>query len=424
MVAHPNSGENGNRVFVTGMGVVSPLGNSVDKMWQALLNGQSGVGPLTRFDITDYPAKIAAEVKDFVSTDFVDKKEARRLDLAQLYAIGASEGAVKDANLDLESLDPDRCGVVIGSGIGGIGTFEKQFGLLRDSGPSRVSPFFIPMMIIDMCAGLVSIRYGFRGPNYATVSACASSSHAISDATRIIMRGEADLMITGGAEATITPSSMAGFCKAKALSTRNDEPEKASRPFDIDRDGFVMGEGSAILILESEQHARARGATIYAEVKGMAMTADAYHMTAPHPEGHGAQKAMQLALKDAGILPEQVDYVNTHGTSTGLGDIAETLAIKKVLGEHAKNVPCNSSKSMLGHLLGSAGAVEAIVSIKSILENMVHPTINLDNPDPKCDLDYVPNQKRAHQVNYVLSNSFGFGGHNVSLVFGGVNGKS
>lgn len=424
MVAHTNSGENGNRVFVTGMGVVSPLGNSVDKMWQALLNGQSSVGPVTRFDTADYPAKIAAEVKDFVPTDFVDKKEARRLDLAQLYAIGASEGALKDANLDLDSLDGDRCGVVIGSGIGGIGTFEKQFSLLRDSGPSRVSPFFIPMMIIDMCAGLVSIRYGFRGPNYATVSACASSSHAISDATRIIMRGEADLMISGGAEATITPSSVAGFCKAKALSTRNDEPEKASRPFDIDRDGFVMGEGSAILILESEQHARARNARIYAEVKGMAMTADAYHMTAPHPKGHGARRAMQLALKDADILPEQVDYVNTHGTSTGLGDIAETMAIKDVLGEHAMKIPCNSSKSMLGHLLGAAGAVEAIVSIKSILENMVHPTINLDNPDPKCDLDYVPNKKRAHQINYVLSNSFGFGGHNVSLVFGGVNGKT
>lgn len=409
------------RNVVTGIGVASPLGNSFDELWEGLLAGRSGIGTITKFDVSEYPTKIAGEVKDFDGSLCIDKKELRRMDLAEQYAIVASEQAIQDSGLDLETVDLDRCGVVIGSGIGGIATFEKQHGLLMSSGPSRVSPFFIPMMIIDMCAGLVSIRYGFRGPNYATVSACASSANAISDAFRIIQRGEADVMLAGGAEATITPTSLAGFCQAKALSTRNDEPERASRPFDKQRDGFVMGEGAAILVLEAYDHAVARGARIYGEILGSGMTADAYHMTAPHPEGYGARRAMELALRDAGVSPHQIDYINTHGTATNLGDIAETKAIKDVLGEHAYDIPCNSTKSMTGHMLGSAGAIELAVSLKSIAQEVVHPTINLDYPDPECDLDYVPSQKRGWKINYALSNSFGFGGHNVSLVVGKAN---
>jgi 3-oxoacyl-[acyl-carrier-protein] synthase II len=400
------------------MGIVSPVGNTVEQFWKALLEGRSGVGAITRFDVSQYPARIAAEVKDFDPTNYMDKKDARRMDPSEQYAMAASEQAILNSKLNLETVDLDRCGVVIGSGIGGISTFEKQHSLLETSGPGKVSPFFIPMMIIDMCAGLVSIRHGFRGPNYATVSACASSAHAIVDAYRIIERGEADVMITGGAEATITPSSLAGFCQAKALSTRNDEPERASRPFDAGRDGFVMGEGSATLILEDLEHARARGAHIYAEMKGAAMTADAYHMTAPHPEGYGARKAIEFALKSAGIGCHEIDYINTHGTSTELGDIAETKAIKEVCGEHAYKIPINSTKSLVGHLLGAAGAVELLTSIKSIEEGVVHPTINLDNPDPECDLDYVPHKKREHEIKYAMSNSFGFGGHNVTLIVG------
>jgi 3-oxoacyl-[acyl-carrier-protein] synthase II len=313
------------------------------------------------------------------------------------------------------------CGVIIGSGIGGINTFEKQHGLLLNSGPGRVSPFFIPMMIIDMCAGMVSIRFGFRGPNYATVSACASSSHAILNASRAIERGEADVMISGGSEATITPTSLAGFCQARAISTRNDEPERASRPFDNGRDGFVMGEGSAILILEEMEHAKARGARIYAEILGGGMTGDAYHLTAPHPEGRGARRAMEMALKDSNLSPDQIDYINTHGTSTPLGDIAETIAIKHVLGDHAYKIPCNSTKSMIGHMLGAAGAVELIAVVKSIENSIVHRTTNIDDPDPQCDLDYVSDGNRECNINYALSNSFGFGGHNVSLVVGKAN---
>lgn len=410
-----------NRVVITGMGVVTPLGNSLDEFWSALLEGKSGIGPLTRFDASGYPTRIVGEVKDFDPSQYMDKKEARRMDLSEQYAMAATEQAITDSGIDLDSIDRDRCGVVIGSGIGGISTFEKQHSLLENSGPGKVSPFFIPMMIIDMCAGLVSIRYGFRGPNYATVSACASSAHAIVDSYRIIQRGEADIMLAGGSEATITPTALAGFCQAKALSTRNDEPERASRPFDKDRDGFVMGEGSAIVILESMEHARARGARIYAEMTGAASTADAYHMTAPHPEGYGARKSIELALKDAGITGDQLDYINTHGTSTGLGDIAETKAIKEVLGERAYKIPANSTKSMTGHLLGSAGAIELVVSAKSIQEQILHPTTNLDNPDPECDLDYVPHEKRKCKIQNAISNSFGFGGHNVTLVVGAVN---
>lgn len=409
------------RVVVTGLGVVSPLGHSVDELWANLLAGKSGVGPVTRFDTADYTTKIAAEVKDFDPSPYFDKKEIRRLDLNQQYAIAASARAVEDAKLDLGAVDPDRAGVVMGSGIGGIVTFEQQHETLMKSGPTRVSPFFIPMMIIDMSPGLVSMRFNFRGPNYATVSACASSAHAILDAFHIVQRGEADIMISGGSEATISPTSMAGFCQARAMSTRNDEPERASRPFDKGRDGFVMGEGSALLVIENYEHAKKRGARIYGELFGGGMTADAYHMTAPHPEGIGARRAMINAMRDANLKPEQVNYINTHGTATDLGDISETKAIKAVFGDHAYKLPCNSSKSMLGHLLGSAGAIEMIAVLKSIETQQLHPTINLEVPDPECDLDYVPNVARKHTINYALSNSFGFGGHNVSLVAGRVN---
>jgi 3-oxoacyl-[acyl-carrier-protein] synthase II len=410
------------RSVVTGIGVVSPLGNSFDELWDGLLAGRSGIDTITKFDVSEYSTKIAGEVKDFDGSKYIDKKELRRMDIAEQYAIAASEDAIKDSGLDLKAVDPDRCGVIIGSGIGGISTFEKQHGQLLRSGPGRVSPFFIPMMIIDMCAGLVSIRYGFRGPNYATVSACASSANAISDSFRIIQRGEADVMIAGGAEATITPTSLAGFCQAKALSTRNDEPERASRPFDKERDGFVMGEGAAILVIESYEHAKARNARIYGEILGSGMTADAYHVTAPHPEGYGARRAIELCLKDADVSPQQVDYVNTHGTATNLGDIAETKAIKDVLGEHAHEIPCNSTKSMVGHLLGASGALELAVGLKSIEQQLVHPTINLDYPDPACDLDYVASGKKECKISYALSNSFGFGGHNVSLMVGKLDG--
>jgi 3-oxoacyl-[acyl-carrier-protein] synthase II len=332
--------------------------------------------------------------------------------------LGASDEAIKMAGLDVEKLDRDRCGVVIGSGIGGIDTFEKQHQTLLNQGPGRVSPFLIPMMIIDMSSGLVSMRYGFKGPNYATVSACATAGHAISDAMHLIERGDADLMVTGGAEATITPVALAGFCSARAMSTRNNEPERASRPFDIDRDGFVMGEGAGIVVLESLEHARARGANILAELLGTGMSGDAYHLTAPSPHGEGAARAMRAAIGDADISADKVDYVNAHGTATDLGDICETEAIRSVLGEHANDVVCNSTKSMIGHLLGAAGGVELIACVKSIETGTIHPTINLDNQDPKCDLNYAAKQAVNREVNVAVSNSFGFGGHNVSLVVG------
>jgi len=411
------------RTVVTGMGVVTPLGCNLDDYWKALLEGKSGVGKITRFDVTDFPTKIAAEVKDFDEEKYLDKKEARRMDLSEQYAIAASQMAVDDSGIDLAKINLDRAGVVIGSGIGGIATFEKQHEILRNSGPGRVSPFFIPMMIIDMCAGMVSIRFNFKGPNYATVSACASSSHALLDAYRIVQRGEADIMLAGGAESTITPSSLAGFCSARALSTRNDEPEKASRPFDRDRDGFVMGEGAAIVVLESLESAKARGAKIYAEIIGGGMTSDAYHITAPPPDGHGARLAMAHAISDAGIKAEDVGYINSHGTATTLGDIAETKAIKAVFGDHAYKLPINSTKSMVGHLLGAAGAVEFVTSIKSLQTGKLHPTVNLDNPDPECDLDYLPNKARELSFDIFLSNSFGFGGHNVSIIGRRFNGR-
>lgn len=412
------------RTVVTGIGLVSPLGSDPDRYFQKLLDGECGIDKVTRFDISDYPTKIAAEVKEFESSRFLDKKEIRRLDPSEQYALSASQMAFDDSKLVLDNIDLDRAGVIIGSGIGGISTFEKQHKILLKSGPGRVSPFFIPMMIIDMCAGLVSMRFGFRGPNYGTVSACASSSHAILDAFKIIQRGDADIMITGGSESTITPTSMAGFCSAKAMSTRNDEPKRSSRPFDRDRDGFVMGEGSAIVVLESLELAQARGARIYAEIVGAGMSCDAHNMTAPLPDGRGAMMAMKHALKDADMEPGDIGYINSHGTATPLGDISETRAIKTIFGEKAYKIPVNSTKSQVGHLLGSAGAIEFITSILSMNAGKLHPTINLENPDPECDLDYVPNQARDHNFDAFLSNSFGFGGHNVTLAGRKFNSKS
>jgi len=412
------------RTVVTGIGLVTPLGCDSKKYFQRLIDGECGIGEVTRFDTTEYPTKIAAEVTEFDPTLFLDKKEMRRLDLSEQYALSASQMAIDDSGLNLDNIDKDRAGVIIGSGIGGIATFEKQHEILLNSGPGRVSPFFIPMMIIDMCAGLVSMRFGFCGANYGTVSACASSSHAIMDAFRVIQRGEADIMLTGGAESTITQTSMAGFCSAKAMSTRNDEPKRSSRPFDLDRDGFVMGEGSGMVVLESLESAEARGARIYAELIGAGMSCDAHHMTAPLPDGRGAMMAMKNALKDAGIGPEDIDYINSHGTATTLGDISETKAIKTIFGDRAYKIPINSTKSQVGHLLGAAGAVEFITSILSLNAGKLHPTINQETPDPECDLDYVPNKFREYKFDTFLSNSFGFGGHNATLAGRRYNGQS
>ncbi len=409
------------RAVVTGMGAITPLGNTVEEFWQNLLAGKSSVQIVDRFDISDFSTQIAAQVRDFDPSLWIEKKELKRRDLVQQYSLASAVQAIDDSGLDLDTVDHDNVGVIVASGIGGILTFEEQHARLLRAGPGRVSPFFIPMMIVNMCAGLISMRYGFHGPNYAVVSACASAAHAILDATRIIQRGEADVMVCGGAEAAITPTSLAGFCQAKAMSTRNDAPEVASRPFDKDRDGFVMGEGAATVVLEEYEHAVRRGAKIYGEVLGGGMSGDAYHVTAPHPEGHGAIRSMAMALKDSGVEPQQIDYINTHGTATYLGDLSETRGIKKVLGDHAYKIPCNSTKSMTGHLLGAAGAAELVVVLKSIQDDVVHATINLDEPGEGCDLDYVPNEKRACKINYALSNSFGFGGHNVTLVIGRVN---
>jgi 3-oxoacyl-[acyl-carrier-protein] synthase II len=403
------------RVVVTGMGAITPVGNSVQEFWEALKSGKSGIGRVTRFDPAGFTTQIAGEVKNFDALSYIDKKEVRRMDTAEHYSIASAQQAYDDASLGSNSFDPYRAGVIIGSGIGGIETLEKQLSTLFEKGPSRVSPFFIPMMIIDMSAGLVSIRFGFKGPNYGTVSACATSAHAIGDAFKIIQRGDADIMMAGGTEASITPSSLAGFCSARAISTRNDEPQKASRPFDKERDGFVMAEGSGVIILESWEHARKRDAKIYAEIAGLGMSGDAYHITAPNPEGEGAARCISLALKDGDLSPDSVDYINSHGTATELGDIAETLAIKRVFGERAYQIPVNATKSMIGHLLGAAGAVEIIASIKSMEEGILHPTINYEFPDPKCDLYYVPNKSKEKEINVFLSNSFGFGGHNITL---------
>lgn len=403
------------RVVVTGLGVVSPLGSDVDTFWTRLLAGESGIGPVTRFDISKYDTRIGGEVRDFRAEDVLDRKDIRRSDLFVQYAIGAAAQATKQAGVSAETVDPNRWGVVVGSGIGGIATFEDQHRALLEKGPSRVSPFFIPMMISDMASGQVSIQLGAKGPNYCTVSACSSGAHAVGDAFRIIQNDDADVMISGGAEAPITPVSFAGFCSMKAMSTRNDEPHKASRPFDAQRDGFVMGEGAGVLVLEELEHARRRGVKILAEVVGYGATGDAHHMTAPAPEGEGAARAMRAAIRDSGLSPESFGYLNAHGTSTPLNDKFETQAIKSVFGDQAKKLPVSSTKSMTGHLLGAAGGLETIICVLALERQKLPPTINYDTPDPDCDLDYVPNTARAVELQAALSNSLGFGGHNVTL---------
>ena len=405
------------RVVLTGLGALTPVGNTTEEFWSALKQGKSGIGPITRFDASAYPTRIAGEVRGFDEGKYVDRKEARRLDPYLKYAIATSVMAVEDAALDPARVDGTRFGVLIGSGIGGITTLIEGEDVLRTKGVDRVSPFVIPMLIVNMAAGLVSMRFGAKGPNSSVVTACATGNHAIGDAFKIIERGDADVMIAGGAEAMIVPLTIAGFCSMKAMSTRNDEPEKASRPFDAGRDGFVCGEGAGIVVLESLEHAVRRDARIYGEVVGYGMTWDAHHMTAPDPEGDGATRAMQLALADAGIEPAAVGYVNAHGTSTPYNDKFETIAIKRVFGEHARKLAVSSTKSMTGHLLGAAGGIEAIATTLAIYHGLLPPTINYETPDPDCDLDYVPNQARKVDVEYALSNAFGFGGTNATLAF-------
>ena len=405
------------RVAVTGLGVVSPVGNTVEATWEAMLAGRSGAGPITRFDPAALQVKFACEVKGFEPGLYLDKKEIRRLDLFTQFAMGAAVQAVNDACLDKswDHIDRRRVGVIIGSGTGGLATFEDNMRAYLEKGPGRVSPFFVPMFMANVAAAAVSMRYGAKGPNYCTVSACASSAHGMGDAFRLIQHGEADVMIAGGAEAAITPLALASFANMKALSERNDDPQTASRPFDKDRDGFVMGDGAAVAILEEWEHAKQRGAKIYAEMIGYGMTADAYHITAPSPDGEGAQRAMQLAMEDSGVRPEQVGYINAHGTSTPHGDGAETAAVKAVFGDQARKLIFGSTKSMTGHLLGAAGALEFAVCALVVLNGVIPPTINQFTPDPACDLDSAPNQKVQRRVEVALSNSFGFGGHNVTL---------
>ena len=404
------------RVVVTGLGLVTPLGTGVEKTWKALCAGESGIGRITRFDPTGYDAQIAGEVKDFAPAQFIEKKEIKKMDTFIHYAVGASQLAVDDAKLKVVPEEATRVGVYIGSGIGGLGSIEHYHDVLREKGPGRVSPFFIPMTIINLASGQVAIRVGAKGPNSCAVTACATGNHCIGDAYRLIQRSDADVMIAGGAEAAITPLGVAGFASAKALSFRNDNPTKASRPFDKDRDGFVLGEGAGVVVLEELEHARARGARIYAEVIGYAMNSDAYHITAPPEEGEGAVRCMEMALKDAGVAKTDIGYINAHGTST-MADAIETKAIKHVFGEQAYRIPVSSTKSMTGHLLGAAGGIEAVFSILALHHGVLPPTINLDHPDPACDLDYVPNTARLVKTQVVLSNSFGFGGVNACLLF-------
>ncbi|MGZ3332992.1 MAG: beta-ketoacyl-ACP synthase II [Gemmatimonadaceae bacterium] len=404
------------RVVVTGMGAITPVGNDVATTWQSLVEGKSGTAPITKFDASKFPVRFAAEVKGFNPLDYMDRKEAKRADQYTQYAIAGARQAMTDAKLiERNGMDPDRIGVIIGSGIGGLKSFEEQHDVYRERGVGKISPFFIPMFIADIAAGIVSMMFNAKGPNYATVSACATSAHAIGDAYRTIQYGDADVMITGGAEATVTPMAIGGFANMKALSERNESPETASRPFDATRDGFVMGEGAGILILEELEHALKRGATIYAEIVGYGATGDAYHLTAPAPDGEGAQRAMKRALKDAGLEPKDIQYINAHGTSTPANDFNETRAIKAVFGEHAKTVNVSSTKSATGHMLGAAGAVEAIVSAMVVGTGIIPPTINYHTPEPELDLNYTPNTSVKRDVNAILSNSFGFGGHNTTL---------
>jgi beta-ketoacyl-acyl-carrier-protein synthase II len=405
------------RVVITGMGVTSPVGNNIETFWKALCAGQSGIDYITAFDTSDYPSKIAGEVRDIDFSLYVDKKEVRRTDRTILLGMAAACDAVKQSGIDNDSLNYNRIGTIIGSGIGGLATLEAEHTKLLQRGPSRVSPFLIPMMIPDMVAGRLSMSYGFRGPNYSVVSACASGAHSIGDAFMLIKCGMADAIIVGGTEAVITPMSFAGFCSMKALSTRNDEPQKASSPFDSKRDGFVMAEGAGILILESLEHAIARNATIYGEMVGYGASGDAYHLSAPAPEGAGAQAAIRMALSNAGLRPGDIDYINAHGTSTLLNDKYETYAIRKVFEESISSVAVSSTKSMTGHLLGASGAIEAIASILAIRDGCVPPTINYEDPDPECDLDYTANTSINKKIRYAMSNSFGFGGHNACLIF-------
>ena len=406
------------RVVITGVGTVNPLGNSVQEYWENLKNGVSGAGPITHFDASLHATKFACEIKDFDPLQYMEKKDIRKYDLYTQYAFASSEQAVVDSGLDLDKVDGDRVGVIWGAGIGGLQTFHEEVRAYKEERP-RFSPFFIPKMIANIAGGLVSMKYGFRGPNYTTVSACASASHAMIDALNTIRLGKADMILTGGSEAGVNECGLAGFNSMRALSTRNDDPKTASRPFDKDRDGFVMGEGSAAFIFEEYEHALARGAKIYAEIAGGGMSADAYHMTAPDPEGKGANLVMKWALEDAGLKPEDVDYINVHGTSTPLGDIAEPKAILKTFGEHAYKLSISSTKSMTGHLLGAAGAIEGLASVLAMINGIVPPTINHSTPDPEIDekLDFTFNKAKERNINIAISNTFGFGGHNATVVF-------
>lgn len=407
-----------NRVVITGLGPVTPVGIGKNNFWQSLIQGKCGVDRISYFDTEKYPAKIAAEVKDFDYINYISIKEANRMDKSTQFSIVAAMLAIEDSKLKIIEKDAYSTGVIIGSGIGGIGTLEKQHKILLEKGPRRISPFFIPMMISNISAGEIAIKIGAKGPNGVINTACASSTHAIGMAFKLLQLGNAQVIISGGTESAITPMALAGFCKMRALSTQNDHPKKASKPFDKGRDGFIMGEGAGILVLETLQYAKERNANIYAEILGFGMTADAYHITAPAPEGEAAAKAIEIALRDAKIDPSQIDYINAHGTSTYLNDKLETLAIKKVFGKHAYNLKISSNKSMIGHLLGASGGVEAISTALTIKNNIIPPTINYNLPDPECDLDYVPNKSEKKIVNYAISNSFGFGGHNGVIVLG------
>jgi 3-oxoacyl-[acyl-carrier-protein] synthase II len=405
------------RVVATGVGLVTPLGVGIDNVWQRIVNGESGIAPITRFDTAQHETKFAGEVKGFNPEEYMPPKEVKRVDLFIQYALAAAKIAMDDSGLDMAKEDAERVGVIVGTGLGGLPTLEKYHSILLERGPSRISPFFIPMLIANEAPGHIAIQHGIKGPNLSIVTACATGAHSIGDATRVIQYGDADVMVAGGTEANLTPLTVGGFNAMKALSTRNDAPERASRPFDKDRDGFVVAEGSGVVILEELGHALKRGARIYAEIAGYGYNGDAYHITAPCPDGDGFIRCINMALKDAGLSPDSVDYINAHGTSTGLNDSVETLAIKAVFKEKVYKIPVSSTKSMVGHLLGAAGAVEAIFSLLAIRDNICPPTINYETPDPDCDLDYVPNKARKHDMNVVLSNSFGFGGTNGALIF-------
>ena len=405
------------RVVVTGLGMVTPLGVGVEKNWESVISGKSGIGPITKFDVSSFASQIAGEVKGFRSEDFLTPKDARHLDIFIHYAIASARMAMESSGLEITSKNAHQVGCITGSGIGGLSNIEHYHSVLLEKGPRRVSPFFIPGIIANMAPGKIAIEFGAKGPNTAIVTACAASSHAIGESFKIIQRGAAEAMITGGTEACITPLALAGFTSMKALSTRNEEPAKASRPFDKERDGFIIAEGGGVIILEELNHALERGANVYAEIIGYGMSSDAYHFTAPDPEGMGASLCMEVALKDAGLNPTDIDCINAHGTSTPLNDVSETKGIKSVFGDHAHRIPVSSTKSMTGHLLGGAGVVEAIYSILTIQKGVIPPTINYEFPDPECDLDYVPNEAKKARVRTVLSNSFGFGGTNSSLIF-------